>query len=784
MASMRLCIDGSTFRDPQQREVVLRGINIDATAKYPKTPDIPSYVPDGFYDGDNVSFVGRPFAIEDAHTHFERLKKWGYNQIRYIFTWEAIEHAGPAKYDEEWIAFTIEMLRVLKQYDFYVYMDPHQDVWSRFSGGSGAPMWTLYAAGLDPRSFNVTQAALVQNTYPEPASFPKMIWSTNYTRLVCQTIFTLFWAGKDFAPRAIINGKNIQDFLQDHFIAAVRHLAKRINEAGGLEDEVVIGWENINEPNRGLVGYQDISVIPPEQQLQLGTSPTAFQAMLTGSGRACEITTWAFGNFGPRQTGRELVDPKGTTAWLPADYDDSKYGWKRDPQWKLGECLWAQHGVWDPATDTLLRKDYFARDPKTDEQLDYNGFTNQYFLDHYRKYKNAIRSVHANAIMFCQPPVMEIPPTIKGTADDDPNMVHAVHFYDGLTLMTKHWNRFYNVDVIGVLRGKYLTPAFAIKIGETAIRNCLRDQLHFLRQESLEHMGNHPAILTEIGIPYDMDDKYAYKTGDYKSQISAMDANHYAIEGSGMNGFSLWTYMATVWSFLFLTLFSTTLLIRNMQNIHEWGDHWNGEDLSIYSLDDLELPTAKALGQDPQNQSSISLDRTSPAFSQSRTDSLSTRIEPNNLKQALSTPSISVSPTSNPELCSHMGYRAAEAYIRPSPVSIHGSLEAYGFDLQNCTFTMSLTSATSTPENAPTIVYLPEFHYPSMHTDVTVSGGKWVIDVEKMGSGIVQHLKWWHAEGDQTIEIRGAKRKAGVVEDTADDEGYLEQCRREACAVM
>nr|KMM69515.1 cytoplasm protein [Coccidioides posadasii RMSCC 3488] len=764
MAPLRLYIDGRTFRDQHNREVVLRGINIDATAKFPKTPNLPSYIPDEFYDGDNVSFVGRPFALEDAHTHFERLRRWGYNQIRYIFTWEAIEHAGPGKYDEDWIEFTIELLRSLKKYGFYIYMDPHQDVWSRHSGGSGAPMWTLYAAGFDPRNFNITQAALVQNTYPDPASFPKMIWSTNYTRLVCQTIFTLFWAGKDFAPKAIINGKNIQDFLQGHFIAAVKHLAKRIHEAGDLENEVVIGWESINEPNRGLVGYQDISVIPPEQQLQLGTSPTAFQGMLTGSGRACEITTWAFGNFGPRQTGRELVDPKGATVWLSSEYSDSKYGWKRDPQWKLGECLWAQHGVWDPATDTLLKKDYFAKDPKTGEQLDYDGFTNQYFLEHYRNYRDAIRSVHADAILFCQPPVMEIPPAIKDTADDDPNMVHAVHFYDGLTLMTKHWNRLYNVDVIGILRGKYLTPAFAIKVGETAIRNCLRDQLHFLRQESLDLMGNHPAVLTEIGIPYDMDDKHAYKTGDYSSQISAMDANHYAIEGSGMNGFSVWTYMA--------------------MNIHKWGDHWNGEDLSIYSLDDPELPTAKSLGQNSQNQSSTSLDRTSPAFSQSRTDSLSGSINPNNVKQALSTPSISVNPASDADPSSQPGYRAAEAYIRPSPVVVHGNLGGYGFNLQNCLFTMSLTSPTPTPENAPTVVYLPEFHYPSMHTDVAVSGGKWAIDTEEIGSGIVQYLKWWHAEGDQSIEIPGAKRKAGAIVDTSDDEAYLEQCRRDACILM
>lgn len=266
-----------------------------------------------------------------------------------------------------------------------------------------------------------------------------MIWSTNYTRLVCQTIFTLFWAGRDFAPKAIIDGVNIQDYLQGHFIAACKYLAQKIHDAGDIEDEVVIGWESMNEPHRGLVGIQDISIVPPDQQLQLGTSPSPFQAILTGSGRACEETTWAFGGFGPHQTGRALVDPEGVSAWLPASYDDNKYGWTRDPGWKLGECLWAQHGVWDPSSDQLLRKDYFASHPKTGEPLDYDKFTNSYFLEHYRAYKDAIRSVWPESIMLCQPPVMEIPPDLKGTFDDDPNMVHAVHYYDGLTLLTKHW---------------------------------------------------------------------------------------------------------------------------------------------------------------------------------------------------------------------------------------------------------------------------------------------------------------------------------------------------------
>ncbi len=407
-------------------------------------------------------------------------------------------------------------------------------------------MWTVYACGLNPQSFAATEAAIVHNTYPDTDNFPKMIWSTNYNRLAAATIFTLFFAGRDFAPKCIINGQNIQDYLQGHFFRACGHLAQRIHEAGDIENDVVFGWESLNEPNKCMIGHVDLSVIPSEQNLKKGTCPTLWQCILLGSGRACEVDSWDMGGLGPYKIGRTLIDPHGETAWLPEDYDDSRYGWKRDEGWKMGECIWAQHGVWDPSKDLLLRKDYFQKQPKSGVLLDPHTFTNTYFMDFYRAYRDAIRAIHKDAIMLCQPPVLEIPPSIKGTADDDPKMVYAPHYYDGITLMTKRWNRTWNVDVLGVLRGRYLHPAFAIKVGETAIRNSFKDQLAAMRKEGLDYMGNHPCILTEFGIPYDMDDKHAYKTGDYSSQSAAMDANHFAVEGAHMEGYTLWLYSATV----------------------------------------------------------------------------------------------------------------------------------------------------------------------------------------------------------------------------------------------
>jgi len=760
MASFRLTIEDADFCDSHGRQVVLRGINLAGDAKLPSTPDQPSHNGDRFFDGDNVKFHARPFTTADAHTHFSRLRRYGFNTIRYVFTWEAIEAAGPGKYDEEFIQHTIEILRIAKRYGFFVFMDPHQDVWSRFTGGSGAPMWTIYACGLNPQSFAATEAAIVHNTYENPAELPKMIWSTNYWRLAAATIFTFFFAGKDFAPKCIIDGMNIQDYLQKHFINACAHMARRIHEAGDLENEVVMGWESMNEPNRGLTGYVDLSSIPASQHLKKGTCPTIWQTILTGSGRACEIDTFDMGGLGPYKTGTKLVDPQGEIAWLPDDYDDSRYGWKRDSGWKMGECVWAQHGVWDPSTDTLLDKNYFAKNPRTGKEIDHPEFTNTYFMDFWRAFSKACRAEHKDCIMLMQFPTLEIPPKIKGTEDDDPRMAFTPHYYDGITLMTKHWNSTWNVDVVGVLRGKYWHPAFAIKVGETAIRNCLRDQLKYLKDEGREMTGNHPCILSEFGIPYDMDDKKAYKTGDYSSQSAALDANYFAVEGSQLEGHCLWLYTTN--------------------NDHQWGDQWNGEDLSIFSVDD-KVPQLSAVPRDQSDHSSLkpNSERDVPEDG---------NVTPANLQRTLTTPSISSDPSGkDPSLTNAPGYRAAEAFIRPTPTFVHGRIASYGFDLRKCTFTLEVTASTTAADDTPTIVFLPEFHFPKDISMVDATAGKWEISTDEEDGTALQKLRWWNMKGKQSLKIEGLVRKHNVPVGSEEEEGYLEQCRDgygSNCSVM
>lgn len=143
----------------------------------------------------------------------------------------------------EYIDYVVQILLKAKEYGFRAFIDPHQDVWSRFTGGSGAPLWTLETVGFAPNNFAKCYAALVQSSTSDPSEFPKMIWPTNYWKLACATMFTLFFAGGTFAPKFMVEGVNIQEYLQTHYMNAIAELAKAIKRTPGLEDDVVLGYD-------------------------------------------------------------------------------------------------------------------------------------------------------------------------------------------------------------------------------------------------------------------------------------------------------------------------------------------------------------------------------------------------------------------------------------------------------------------------------------------------------------------------------------------------------------
>ena len=87
-------------------------------------------------------------------------------------------------------------------------------------------------------------------------------------------------------------------------------------------------------------------------------------------------------------------------------------------------------------------------------------------------------------------------------------------------------------------------------------------------------MGDMPCLLGEFGLPFDLNRKKAYKTGDYSLHEKALSLYYDAIDENLLNS-TIWNYTA--------------------DNTHEEGDHWNGEDLSIVT-NHLGQVSGRAMG--------------------------------------------------------------------------------------------------------------------------------------------------------------------------------------------
>jgi hypothetical protein len=520
-------ITGSHFTDEKDRRLILRGVNLGGSSKVPFHPDGATYSREGFFEHRRVSFVGRPFPLEDADEHLSRLRAWGFTFLRFLVTWEAIEHAGPGVYDEDYIEYVRAVVEKAGRYGFSLYVDPHQDVWSRFTGGDGAPGWTLEAVGFDISHLHETGAAFLHQFHEGP--FPRMIWPSNEHKLAAGTMFTLFFGGNDFAPAAKIEGEPAQDYLQRHYIAAVCHLADRLKDLPH-----VAGYDTLNEPGKGFIEWKDLRL--PGGFLKVGPLPSPYQSMLLGAGFSQAVEVWKSGSTGFLREGSRILNERRVRAWLPGR-----------------ECIWRESGVWDldPSKEPrLLRPDYFAT--RNGRPVD---FSQDYYLPFAQRFTKAIRAVDSKALIFVESRPETPPPKWEA-----PNIVYAPHWYDGFVLFFKNYSAWMATDSYD---GRLIfTPWY--------IRRSFIRQLNRYRCWAAERLGYPPVLIGETGIAFDLQDKRAYRTGDFRLQIRAMDRLLRAFED---------------------TLLSVTLWNYTADNTNAHGEGWNDEDLSLYSRDQRRDPS-------------------------------------------------------------------------------------------------------------------------------------------------------------------------------------------------
>lgn len=179
--------EGGRFIDGLGRTVILRGANLSGRHKQP------------------------PFLTEPSEAELDQLCRLGFNAIRLVLPWEAIEPT-PGRYDRRYLDRVAQLAARLAARGLYVIADLHQDLYSRVFGGSGAPEWSILAEDRGP---------------PPP---PDRSWFIRY-------------ALDERVRRSLGRFWRNEDGIQDAFLGAVGALAARLGPIDG-----VIGCEPFNEP--------------------------------------------------------------------------------------------------------------------------------------------------------------------------------------------------------------------------------------------------------------------------------------------------------------------------------------------------------------------------------------------------------------------------------------------------------------------------------------------------------------------------------------------------------
>eukprot|EP00924_Labyrinthula_sp_SR-Ha-C_P009986 snap_masked-scaffold_21-processed-gene-5.91-mRNA-1 protein AED:0.01 eAED:0.01 QI:0/0/0/1/1/1/2/0/749 len=535
------CKNTTFVLDKLGRRVLLRGVNLSGATKVPTTPDGNTFVPgslDLINGSKGVSFVGRPCPLEEADFHLARLRSWGLTFLRFLITWEAVEHEGPGIYDEEYLDYLEKFLTKCHEYGISVFIDPHQDVWSRFTGGDGAPSWTLEKVGFDLELMEVAGGCFTQQK--EQSSYKRMHWATNYFRLVNATMWTLFFAGNDFAPNFKIEGETAQDYLQGKYCEMMKKVAEKVKHLPN-----VIGFDTLNEPSVGFL---------EQNMIDISTRLSPWQAILSGLGETIEVNYFkSLLEYG----GRKKLNTKKVCVW------------KNGPK----SCVWFQAGLYSmdkSGKNFTLNKGkekYFMLKPGTDVEIE---LQNDYAVPFFLKVRDAVQSIIPDAVVFYEP-ILSLTKALEAEKTDisveqagDTNFIYAKHYYNGLVLMAQKFRKYVHVNPnLGIFGLRFNLTANTKPFDKV-------DAKYFqtIINEATVGEGLCPTLIGETGIPFNMKPSpwKDPKNFDFKQCDLAMNQTLDALDIAILS-YTLWNYTP--------------------DNSNAHGDLWNIEDLSIFSPDQI-----------------------------------------------------------------------------------------------------------------------------------------------------------------------------------------------------
>ena len=234
---------GSWFRDQEKRYVLFRGVNFGSRSK------LAPYLPISPLEIKDISQLNLKKEIQTVSSGLDLLKKLGFNVIRLLISWKAIEPYPNSNLDEllpegkKYLGYMKEIIDELYTRNLYVILDFHQDIANEVYGGDGFPDW----------------AVVIDKDHERPkAANADKKWQIKYmlNKSLKQT-FKSFWEN---------DLTNLDEGLENYPVRT--HLEKTIGQTmnyfkslnDGLGHPAVLGVEPFNEPHPNMLPKKDFEV--------------------------------------------------------------------------------------------------------------------------------------------------------------------------------------------------------------------------------------------------------------------------------------------------------------------------------------------------------------------------------------------------------------------------------------------------------------------------------------------------------------------------------------------
>ena len=334
------------------------------------------------------SFVGTLFELNTIDTHLRRLVSCGFTILRLNITWEALEPEVEGIYDTTYISYLLSVVQACGRHNMLVVIDSHQDAWSRWTGGDGAPRWTMECLGMDTDAFPYTRSAML---HCEDTGH--LTWFTNYTLYGAGTMFALFFGGNRFAPATKVRGCNVQEWLQSAYIRAWCEVAKVL-----VNEKNVIGFEPMNEPSAGWIGIENMRKLPLPGLM--GWDLTPWDSIRLANGDSLDVASFQCVN-----------------AYKRTDHANQTHqsAWKR-----TYTDVWKENGVWG-VDEGLIKPGHFRLDKG-------ETFEKDFLTPFNRRFARAILNINPRWWIVCYPKLADIATSIA-----------SPHWYDNITLVMNRY---------------------------------------------------------------------------------------------------------------------------------------------------------------------------------------------------------------------------------------------------------------------------------------------------------------------------------------------------------